>query len=133
MGLQGTNLAGTSTTRDRVDNDYYATDPLSTVALLKAHKFYGSNFLEPCCGEGHISKIVSEYYPNVEIDSIDCISFRPENRYQSLVVNTVTLDTEIKISAKITKKVSELVEMERTRLNELMEAIDKELDLQNSI
>ena len=99
MGLQGTNLAGTSTTRDRVDNDYYATDPSSTVALLEAHKFYGSNFLEPCCGEGHISKIVSEYYPNVEIDSIDLVDrgfgtggidflkFETDKRYDSIITN----------------------------------------------
>lgn len=99
MGLQGTNLAGTSTTRDRVDNDYYATDPLSTMALLEAHKFYGSNFLEPCCGEGHISKIVSEYYPNVEIDSIDLVDrgfgtggidflkFETDKKYDSIITN----------------------------------------------
>lgn len=82
--------------------------------------------------EDYVWQIVHNFLV-LEIYSIDCISYRPENRYCSLVVNTVTLDTEIKISAKITKKVSELVEMEKIRLNELRYAIDKELELQNSI
>lgn len=82
--------------------------------------------------EDYVWQIVHNFLV-LEIDSIDCISYRPENRYCSLVVNTVTLDTEIKISAKITKKVSELVEMEKIRLNELRYAIDKELILQNSL
>lgn len=99
MGLQGTNLAGTSTTRDRIENDYYATDPKSTEALLERHNFYGTKFLEPCCGEGHISKVVSNYYSDVQIDSIDLVDrgfgtggidflkWNTDAKYDSIITN----------------------------------------------
>jgi hypothetical protein len=73
MKLSGTNLAGTSTTRERVENDYYATDPKSTKSLLENHEFFGESFLEPCCGEGHISKILEERFPEKKIKSQDLI------------------------------------------------------------
>lgn len=43
--LKGTNLAGMSTTRERVQDDYYATPNCATEMLLDNVKFYG-NFLE---------------------------------------------------------------------------------------
>ena len=57
--LTGTSLAGTSVSRDRVQEDYYATPPESTQSLLDLEKFEG-NVLEPCCGEGHISEVLKE-------------------------------------------------------------------------
>lgn len=57
--LTGTSLSGTSTTRDRVEHDYYATPPESTLKLLEVEEFKG-NVLEPCCGEGHISEVLKE-------------------------------------------------------------------------
>ena len=57
--LTGTSLSGTSTTRGRVENDYYATPPESTLKLLEVENFEGS-ILEPCCGEGHISEILKK-------------------------------------------------------------------------
>ena len=57
--LTGTSLSGTSTTRDRVENDYYATPPESTLKLLEVENFEVS-ILEPCCGEGHISEILKK-------------------------------------------------------------------------
>src|SRR5699024_3232640 len=69
--LSGTSLAGTSTTRERVENDYYATPPESTIALLEREKFSG-DILEPCCGEGHISEVLKDYgYDVVSNDLID--------------------------------------------------------------
>ena len=47
--LTGTSLSGTSTTRDRVEDDYYATPYESTKALLDNVEFVG-NFLEHCIG-----------------------------------------------------------------------------------
>lgn len=57
--LTGTSLAGTSASRDRVEEDYYATPPESTQALLNLEKFEG-NVLEPCCGEGHMSEVLKK-------------------------------------------------------------------------
>lgn len=56
---------------EREINDYYATPPRATKELLKLEKFY-DNILEPCCGEGHISKILEENGFNVlSYDIID--------------------------------------------------------------
>ena len=69
--LSGTSLSGTSKTRQRVENDYYATPVESTQALLANENFYG-NVFEPCCGEGHISEVLKnegfEVYSNDLID-----------------------------------------------------------------
>ena len=70
--LSGTNLAGMSTTRDRVDNDYYATPDTAIIAILDKEKFDG-NIYEPACGGGHISKLLHQYYPNSKIYSTDLI------------------------------------------------------------
>ena len=45
-------------------NDYYATDPKAVELLLEKEKF-SINLLEPSCGEGHISKLLSEHGYNV--------------------------------------------------------------------
>ena len=69
--LTGTSLSGTSMSRERVENDYYATPPESTIALLEREKFFGG-ILEPCCGEGHISEVLKDYgYDVVSNDLID--------------------------------------------------------------
>ena len=70
--LIGANLAGMSTTRDRVEDDYYATPPEVTKAILDIEILEGS-ILEPACGEGHISEVLKEYYPTAEIISTDLV------------------------------------------------------------
>lgn len=72
-GLKGTNLAGTSTTRERVNNDYYATAYESTKALLDVESFEGNTFLEPCVGGGHISEMLKVYYPNAKVFGCDLV------------------------------------------------------------
>lgn len=61
--LTGTSLVGDSVSRERVEEDYYATPPEATRVLLDA---FGINncktFLEPACGEGHISKELERWY-----------------------------------------------------------------------
>jgi len=59
MVLKAMNIAGTSNTRERVRDDYYATPKESTLALLKEVSFVGT-ILEPACGEGHISEVLKE-------------------------------------------------------------------------
>ena len=69
--LTGTSLSGTSMSRERVENDYYATPPESTIALLEREKFSGG-ILEPCCGEGHISEVLKDHgYDVISNDLVD--------------------------------------------------------------
>ena len=70
--LNGSSLAGGTPMRGRVENDYYATPPESTQALLNVLELNGS-ILEPACGEGHISEVLKSNYPNSEIVSTDLI------------------------------------------------------------
>ena len=70
--LKGTSLAGTSITRERVEEDYYATPYSSTEALLNNVSFSGT-FLEPCVGGGHIAEIIKKYYPNNKFVGYDLI------------------------------------------------------------
>lgn len=66
------NLGGASKTRQRVENDFYATPFKTTEAILNKEVLLGS-ILEPACGEGHIVKVLKEYYPFSEIVATDLI------------------------------------------------------------
>jgi predicted RNA methylase len=57
---------------DRAEDDFYATQSKTTKALLNVLKLNGS-ILEPACGDGHISEVLKEYYPNQEIVSTDLV------------------------------------------------------------
>ena len=57
---QGGKLAGGNPERGRVENDFYATHPDSTKALLSVFEIQYPA-LEPACGEGHISKLLDPY------------------------------------------------------------------------
>ena len=70
--LKGSALAGTSSTRERAENDYYATPYESTKALLDVESFIG-DFIEPCVGGGHIAEVVKEYYPNSNVVGVDLV------------------------------------------------------------
>lgn len=66
------NLGGASKNRKRIENDYYATPLNTTRAILEKELLLGS-ILEPACGEGHIVKVLKEYYPYSEIVGTDLI------------------------------------------------------------
>lgn len=56
---------------EREENDYYATHPKAVEMLLELEQF-DKNILEPCCGEGHISKVLEAHGHNVRsMDLID--------------------------------------------------------------
>ena len=57
--LNGGKLAGGNSSRGRALEDYYATHPDSTKALLGVEKIIYPA-LEPACGEGHISKLIED-------------------------------------------------------------------------
>ncbi|HZJ98538.1 MAG TPA: NAD(P)-dependent oxidoreductase [Tissierellaceae bacterium] len=95
--LKGANLAGMSTTRDRVNNDYYATPYEATRAILDKEILEGT-ILEPACGEGHISEVLKEYYPETKVISTDLvdrgygignIDFL-KHKFENKVDNTIT-------------------------------------------
>lgn len=46
---------------DREENDYYATDPIAIDCLLAGGAKLSHNLWECACGEGHLSKRLSEY------------------------------------------------------------------------
>lgn len=56
--MKGYSIAGTSETRDRVENDFYATPEESTKALLAVEEVIYPAW-EPACGQGHISKLLT--------------------------------------------------------------------------
>ena len=71
--LTGTSLAGGSVNYERVENDFYATDPQSVRDLLDIFKIESSSFLEPCVGQGHIIETIKEYFPNAKFIASDLV------------------------------------------------------------
>ena len=71
--LKGTSLAGGSVNYDRVENDFYATDPQSVRDFLDLYDISGDVFYEPCVGMGHIAKVIKEYYPMSKVYGTDLI------------------------------------------------------------
>ena len=86
--LSGTSLAGMSTIRERVQDDYYATPYQATEMLLDEVKFNGS-FLEPCVGGGHIADVIKRYYPNECVYGSDLVDRGYPN---TLVANFLEYD-----------------------------------------
>lgn len=57
---------------ERQREDYYATEPSATEWLCKLEDFGGGKILEPSCGEGHISKVLTKHgYDVTSRDLID--------------------------------------------------------------
>ena len=96
--LSGTSLAGMSTTRSRVADDYYATPSLATEMLLDNVSFTG-NFLEPCVGGGHIADVIKKYYPSECVYGSDLVDRGYPN---TLVANFLTHEFDTKFDNIIT-------------------------------
>lgn len=73
MVLKGYAIAGTSQSRERVENDFYATNPKAVEMLFQNEEFKSGDYLEPCVGQGHISNKIKELIPDAEMFSIDLI------------------------------------------------------------
>mgnify|MGYP001174097374 FL=1 len=69
--LSASAIAGGNQGRREMD-DFYPTDPRATYAILEREELRGSIY-EPACGDGAISEILKEYYPNSEVYSTDLI------------------------------------------------------------
>jgi hypothetical protein len=57
--MKGHSIAGMSTTRERIEDDFYATPLGSTKALLEVEEIIYPAW-EPSCGDGAISKLLNE-------------------------------------------------------------------------
>ena len=92
--MNGNKIAGGNPTRGRVENDYYATNPDSTKALLEFEEIIYPA-LEPSCGEGHISKLLDKektestdlIYRGYGIGSIDFLEKDYFDRYNTVITN----------------------------------------------
>ncbi len=82
--IKGHSLAGMSTSRERVKDDFYATPEESTKALLRVEQIIYP-VLEPACGQGHISKLL---FDKGSIISTDLIN----RGYGNMFVNFLTYD-----------------------------------------
>ena len=56
--------------KNREKDDFYSTPPYAVEKLLSVEKFSG-NIFEPCCGEGHISKVLIKN--GYKVESADLI------------------------------------------------------------
>lgn len=109
MSLTGAKLVGDNPERGRVENDYYATPFNATEALLNALNESGETLssdtiLEPSAGEGHIVKVLKDFYPYNEIvandiayrssrlgidvnGGIDFLNYEPHRKYDTIITN----------------------------------------------
>lgn len=102
--LTAAKLAGSDPSRGRIENDYYATPPIATEAILNKIDLSDDSILEPAAGEGHIVKVLKERYPYNEIiandlierpsrygievnGNIDFLSYEPHRKFGTIITN----------------------------------------------
>ena len=102
--MTGDKLAGSNPARGRAKNDYYATPFYATEAILNEIPLDNDSILEPAAGEGHIVKVLKEYYPNNEIiandivdrfsrlgiavqGNIDFLTYEPNRKFGTIITN----------------------------------------------
>ena len=102
--LSGGKLAGGNPKNERVENDFYATNPKAVEMLLEAYPFKGYSILEPCVGAGHIIQgiknflcddeailditaldIVDRGYPNTIIQ--DFLKWNTKQKFDIIITN----------------------------------------------
>ena len=78
--------------KEKVKNDFVRTPKKITEALLKYEKFDGE-ILEPCCGDGAISKVLEKQYKVHSFDKFDCgygeqkDLFEITDQYDNIITN----------------------------------------------
>ena len=61
--LSGGQLAGGNPTNERVEYDFYATNPKAVEMLLEKYQFNEQgNWLECCVGQGHIACVIENKF-----------------------------------------------------------------------
>lgn len=100
MALQGAKLAGGNPKNERVDYDFYATDPIAVQKLLTKYAINGNEILEPCVGNGNIANVINNFYTNKRnITGIDIV----DRGYPNTIVHDyLTWETDKKFDCIIT-------------------------------
>ena len=90
---EGNKIVGSNPSRGRVVNDYYATHQDSTKSLLSVEEVTFPA-LEPCCGEGHISKLLGGDVTNNDLiyrgygtGGVDFLDWKPDREYKTVITN----------------------------------------------
>ena len=100
IALQGGKLAGGNPKNDRVENDFYATNPKAVEMLLKKYTFNAQTILEPCVGQGHIANTINSFYTNKrEITGLDLVDRGYPN---TIVADFLTYETDKRFEGIIT-------------------------------
>jgi len=91
--MEGHSIAGTSTVRERAEDDFYATPEESTKALLEKETV-SFPALEPSCGQGHISRLLTGevvstdlVYRGFGVGGIDFLSHDYGRNFQTVITN----------------------------------------------
>lgn len=71
--MRGSMFTGGKGIHEREKNDFYATPSHTTKAFLNEFKINPKTILEPSAGQGHIAKVLKEYFPNADIEATDLI------------------------------------------------------------
>ena len=117
--MQGGKIAGGNPKNDRIENDYYATDPKAVTMLLSKYDIFGQEILEPCVGGGMIADTINSFYTNKRnITALDIIDRGYPN---TIVQDFLTWETNNKYDAIITNPpyslAKEFIEKGLTLLN----------------
>lgn len=119
IALAGSKLAGGTPKNERVENDYYATDPVAVKKLLTAYSGIDGLILEPCVGQGHIANTIKDFYKNSrEIIALDIVD---RGYPDTIVTDFLTWESLQKFDSIITNPpyslAKEFVEKGMTLLN----------------
>lgn len=120
ISLQGAKLAGGNPKDERVEYDFYATNPKAVEKLLLKYSINGSEILEPCVGNGNIANTIKNLYNNpVNITGVDIVNRGYPN---TIVHDFLTWETDKKFDCIITNPpyslAGEFVEKSMELLNE---------------
>lgn len=92
--LSGARLVGGSSLYNREKDDFYATPPESVRAFLDAYHIQGESFYDPCCGQGHICKVLEEYFPTATHYASDLVYRDYQCALLGLFGNTSTKENQ---------------------------------------
>lgn len=101
ISLKGAKLAGGNPKDERVEYDFYATDPKAVEKLLRKYSINGNKILEPCVGNGNIADTVKKFYKNetdiIGVDIVDrgypntiiqdFLSWQTDEKFEAIITN----------------------------------------------
>ena len=76
--------------------------------------------------EQYIWQCVMYFVVFEDLEELDFISYRPENLFCPILIEPITREREVRVSAKKTATISQLVEDAKKRIKELEDAIEKD-------